>query len=135
MADFDNNVPVAAKPANSNVLMFAHIIYGIFAFSLIAGASVFGAFLSIIGLVGIVMAHVFRDDAKGTWLESHYTWLIRTFWWSAIWTVVLGAIAFLFAVTIIGLPIAFIIWGAFFLWVAYRLIVGWIALFRDKPIG
>jgi uncharacterized membrane protein len=135
MADYDNTTPATIKPLNSNVLMFAHIIYGIFAFSLIAAASVFGAFVSLVGIVGIIMAHVFRSDAAGTWLASHYTWLIRTFWWSAVWSVVLGTIAFLFAVTIIGLPIAFIIWGLFFLWVAYRLIVGWIALFREKPIG
>jgi uncharacterized membrane protein len=143
MADYDQNTPVVANPvanagskvASSNVLMFAHIIYGIFAFSLIAAASVFGAFVSLVGVVGIVMAHVFKSDAKGTWLESHYDWLIRTFWWSAVWSIVLGTIALVFAITIIGLPIAALIWGVFFLWVAYRLTIGWITLFREKPVG
>jgi uncharacterized membrane protein len=134
MADYENGAVSSAKPANSNLTLIAHAIYGIFAFSAISAATVFGAFISIIGLVGIVLAHVYRGDAQGTWLESHYTWLIRTFWWSAIWTIVAGSVAFVFAITIIGLPIAFLIWGVFFLWVAYRLIVGWIALFREKPV-
>jgi uncharacterized membrane protein len=131
MADFDNNVPVAAKPANSNVLMFAHIIYGIFAFSAISAASFVGLLVSFVGFIGVIMAHVFKSDAKGTWLESHYDWLIKTFWVSFA----IGLVGWIFAVTIIGIVIAVPIWAVLFVWTAYRLIRGWMNLFREKAIS
>jgi uncharacterized membrane protein len=131
MADFDNNVPVAAKPANSNVLLFAHIIYGIFAFSAISAASFVGLLVSFVGFVGVIMAHVFKSDAKGTWLESHYDWLIKTFWVSFA----IGLVGWVFAVTIIGIVVAVPIWAVLFVWTAYRLIRGWMNLFREKAIS
>ncbi len=131
MADFENNVPVATKSASSNLLLFAHVIYGIFAFSAISAASFIGLLVSFVGFVGVVMAHVFRGDAQGTWLESHYSWLIKTFWVSFA----IGLIGWIFAVTIIGLVVAVPLWFLLFVWTAYRLIVGWIALFREKPVG
>ena len=77
------------------------------------------------------MAHVFRSDAQGTWLESHYKWLIKTFWWSFA----IGFVGWIFAVTIVGIVVAVPLWAILFVWTAYRLIVGWIALFREKPIS
>ncbi len=130
MADYDNNIPATVKPASSNVLMFTHIIYGIFAFSAISAASFVGLLVSFVGFIGVVMAHVFRSDARGTWLESHYDWLIKTFWWSFA----VGLIGWIFAVTIIGLVVAVPLWAILFIWTAYRLIAGWINLFREKPV-
>jgi uncharacterized membrane protein len=37
-----------------------------------------------------VVAYLKRDDAAGTWLESHYRWQIRTFWWLLLWGVIGG---------------------------------------------
>ena len=76
------------------------------------------------------MAYVKRGEARGTWAESHLTWLIRTFWWSLLWALV-GAVLF---VTLIGIPIAFVVWAGTTIWVIYRLVRGYL-LFKDsKPI-
>jgi len=39
-------------------------------------------------LVGLIIAYVRRDDVAGTFLQSHYHWLIRTFWWWTAWFVI-----------------------------------------------
>jgi uncharacterized membrane protein len=130
MADYENTTPATTKPLNSNVLMFAHIIYGIFAFSAISAATFVGLLVSFVGFVGVIMAHVFKSDAKGTWLESHYEWLIKTFWWSFA----IGLVGWIFAVTIVGIVVAVPIWAILFVWTAYRLIRGWMNLFREKAI-
>ena len=83
------------------------------------------------GIVAIIMAHVKRADAAGTWLASHYRWLIRTFWFSILWGV-LGAIIFaVLFIILIGIVIAYVIWLATTIWVLYRLIKGYM-LFKDS---
>ena len=88
----------------------------------------------IVGLIGIIMAYVKRGDATGTWLASHYRWLIRTFWFSLLWGCI-GAIIFvLLAIVVIGIIIGAAIWIATALWVIYRIIRGYL-LFKDsKPV-
>jgi uncharacterized membrane protein len=84
----------------------------------------------LVGIAGLIVAYVKRDDARGTWVASHLTWLIRTFWYSLMW----GVVGWLFAVTIIGLLLAIPIWVAASIWVIYRVIRGYL-LFKDsKPI-
>lgn len=85
----------------------------------------------IVGIVAIIMAHVKRGDAAGTWLASHYRWLIRTFWFSVLWGVV-GAIIFVvLLIVLIGPIIALVIWFVTAIWVLYRLIRGYV-LFKDS---
>jgi uncharacterized membrane protein len=82
------------------------------------------------GIVAIILAYVKRDDAQDTWVASHLHWLIRTFWWSLLWAALGGVIL----LTIIGIPIAFLVWIVDTLWVFYRLIRG-IVLFKDsRPV-
>ncbi len=49
------------------------------------GLHVAGLFLMWPALIGIVLDYVKRKDVEETILESHYSWLIRTFWWSWLW--------------------------------------------------
>ena len=72
-----------------------------------------------------------RDEARGTWLESHFSWQIRTFWWSLVWFVV-GWILF---ITIIGIVLAYPLWIVAFLWAIYRVVKGWIKLNDAKPVS
>ncbi len=68
-----------------------------------------------------------RSEARGTWLESHYRWQIRTFWFAAFW--VFGA--WILIITIIGIPIAWLIFAATSAWLIYRIARGWLRL-RDR---
>ena len=88
----------------------------------------------IVGLIGIIMAYVKRGDATGTWLASHYRWLIRTFWFSLLWGCI-GAIIFaLLLWVVIGLIIGPAIWIATALWVIYRIIRGYLLFADSKPV-
>jgi uncharacterized membrane protein len=67
-----------------------------------------------------------RDDARGTWLESHFSWQIRTFWWGLLWGIV-GAILLLVLVGDFVLL-------ATAIWIIYRIVKGWLNLAENKPV-
>lgn len=116
------------------------VVYALFALAAVAGIAGHGmlvagaALLTTIGVVGVIIAYVSRSDARGTWTESHLSWLIRTFWWSLLWATIGGLILITLGLILIGIPIAFLIWIVDTLWVMYRLIRG-IVLFKDsRPV-
>jgi uncharacterized membrane protein len=83
-------------------------------------------FTGITAIVGIIVNYVKKDDVAGTWLESHFRWQIRTFWFGLLWAVIGVATAFL----LIGGVILF----ANFCWIIYRIVKGWLNLNDNKPI-
>jgi len=118
-----------------SLVQLTHLIYGLHAFSVLTGifgaASVIGAFL--IGwpsIIAVILNYVKRGDVAGTWLESHFRWQIRTFWFTALWLVIALAIG----LTIVGLVVAAIIAVALTVWLVYRVARGWIALAGVKPM-
>jgi uncharacterized membrane protein len=83
-------------------------------------------FVGISSIVAIVLAYVKRDDARGTWLESHFRWQIRTFWLALAG----GVVGFVTLIVLIG----WLILCATAVWVIYRIIKGWLALNDGKPL-
>jgi uncharacterized membrane protein len=69
-----------------------------------------------------------RSDVRGTWLDSHFSWQIRTFWYALVWLAV-GGVLF---VTVIGIPVAVVLWFGTGIWVLYRIIRGWLALSSQR---
>jgi len=134
MADYPapastNSTTESRQPPATGALV-AYILFGIAALVGFAGHG----FLSVVGIVGVILAYVSRGDSRGTWVESHLTWLIRTFWWSTIWAVIGWIVLILFAIILIGLALGPLIWGATAIWVLYRVIRG-VLLFKDsRPI-
>ena len=121
---------VAAEPRPS-LIRLAHIIYALHAISLVTGiitvASVVGAFLTgWPSLIAVILNYVKRSDVRGTWLESHFRWQIRTFWFGLLW-VALCAI-FVVATLGIGMLIAWLPLTVVGLWFIYRIARGWLAL-------
>ncbi|MGH9236448.1 MAG: DUF4870 family protein [Vicinamibacterales bacterium] len=116
---------------------WTQIIYGLHALSIVTGilgaASVVGAFL--IGwpsIIAVIMNYIKRSDANGTWLESHFRWQIRTFWFGLIWAALCWLIVLMtlfLAVIIIWIPL-----GILTLWFIYRVARGWLALREHKPM-
>jgi uncharacterized membrane protein len=112
-------------------------IYGLHAFSLVTGilgaATVVGAFL--VGwpsIIAVILNYVKQSDVRGTWLESHFRWQIRTFWFGLLWAVLCG----LFVVGTLGLGIL-IVWlplGLLSIWFIYRIVKGWIRLGNNQPM-
>jgi len=113
-----------------------HIIYGLHAFSAVMGvissAAVVTAFLTgWPSILAVILNYAKRRDVRGTYLESHFRWQIRTFWFAVLWVV----IAVCLFVTIIGIPIAWLLVVVTGLWVLYRIGRGWLALNDARGIG
>jgi uncharacterized membrane protein len=129
MADYPapastNSTTESRQPPATGALV-AYILFGIAALVGFAGHG----FLSVVGIVGVILAYVSRGDSRGTWVESHLTWLIRTFWWSLLWNVLSGLVVL--GTLFLGYPIAWVIWVATAIWVIYRVVRGFL-LFNDR---
>ena len=117
------------------LVTLAHVIYGLHAFSALTGllssALIVTAFLSgWPSIIAVILNYVKRSDVRGTWLDSHFSWQIRTFWYALLWLVIGGI---LFA-TVVGIPFAIVLWLATGIWVLYRIIRGWLALSSRKAL-
>lgn len=126
--------PAAATPLPSAVTV-SHVVYALHGFAIIVGiigtATVIGSFVgSVPSIVAVVLNYVKRGDARGTWLESHYRWQIRTFWFSIFWVLV----AAILVITVIGIPVAFAILIAITIWLVYRIWRGWMRLMDRRPM-
>ena len=85
-----------------------------------------GFFVGLTWIVAVVMNYVKRDDVRGTWLESHFDWQIRTFWWGLLWAVVGGILT----LVVVGIAVLF----ADAVWIIYRIVKGWLNLVENKPL-
>ena len=83
-------------------------------------------FLGITALAGVIINYVKRGDVRGTWLESHFRWQIRTFWFSLLWTI----LGFLTLFIVIGYLIILLN----LVWAIYRIARGWLRLADNKPM-
>jgi uncharacterized membrane protein len=125
--------PAAPSASLISTTLLVYLLYGIAAvFGLVSsGFPLIAPFFGVLGIVAVIIAYVRRAEAAGTWLASHYRWLIRTFWFSLLWAVVGGLVLVTLGLILIGIPIAFAIWIAATIWVIYRLVRGYI-LFKDS---
>jgi uncharacterized membrane protein len=116
---------------SSSLVNWTRLIYALHAFSLLTGiittASVVGAFLTgWPSIIAVILNYVKRSEARGTWLESHFRWQIRTFWFGLLWI----SLCFLFIIMTlgIGLIIAWLPMAIVGIWFIYRVVKGWLAL-------
>jgi len=128
--------PVSA--VNSDALVsWTHAIYALHAFSLLMGivgtATIVGAFLAgWPSLIAVILNYVKRGDVRGTWLESHFRWQIRTFWFGLLWV----TLCVLFVILTFGLGII-IVWLPLIIvsvWFVYRIARGWARLAGGQGI-
>jgi uncharacterized membrane protein len=122
---------------DSSVYTWTQGIYALHALSLVIGivgtATVIGAFL--IGwpsIIAVILNYVKRGEARGTWLESHFTWQIRTFWYGLLWVALCGI--FVLMTLGIGLIVAWIPLAFVSVWFIYRIVRGWLALRDGKQM-
>ena len=129
-----NATTVEPKPS---LITVTHVIYGLHAVSLITGivtaASIVFAFLTgWPSIIAVILNYVKRSEARGTWLESHFRWQIRTFWFGLLW---IALCVFFVLVTLgIGILIAWIPIAFVSLWFIYRIVRGWMALNNNRPM-
>lgn len=131
----ENTIEVPSSVPPPNLVTVAHIVYGLHALSLFIGvmtaATIVGAFVfGVPSILAVIISYIKRGDARGTYLESHFRWQIRTFWAVLVWCVVGG----IFFITLIGIPVALGIFFAAGIWAIYRIARGWLALKEGKPM-
>ena len=119
------------------MIRLTHVIYGLHAASIVTGivgaATVVGAFL--IGwpsIIAVILNYVYSSEARGTWLQSHFRWQIRTFWFGVLWVALCTLFVLLtlgLGLFVVALPIT-----ALGVWFIYRIARGWIALNNHQPM-
>jgi uncharacterized membrane protein len=124
------------EPPHSPVVL-THVIYALHAFSLLTGilgaATVVGAFLTgWPSIIAVILNYVKRSEARGTWLESHFRWQIRTFWFGLLW--VLLCLLFVVVTLGVGILVAWLPLAVVGLWFIYRVARGWLALKDRRPM-
>ena len=112
-------------------------IYALHAFSLVTGiigtATVVGAFLTgWPSIIAVILNYVKRSEVRGTWLESHFKWQIRTFWFGLLWVGL--CVLFIIATFGIGILIAWVPLGIVTLWFIYRTVRGWLRLREGRSM-
>jgi uncharacterized membrane protein len=124
-----------SQQPSSNMIQLTYVIYGLHLFSAINGvltsAFVITAFLSgWPSILAVFLNYIKRDATQGTYLESHFRWQIRTFWFALLWLLIGFALVF----TLIGIPLALVLVVIIGLWVLYRMIRGVARLLDEQPM-
>ena len=129
------NTPPDSTAPHDNLITLTHIIYGLHAFSALTGllssAFIVTAFLTgWPSIIAVILNYLKRDEAYGTYLQSHFRWQISTFWFALLWLVLM----MLLFLTVVGIPLAWIIGVVTGIWVLYRIVRGWLRLADAQPM-
>lgn len=115
----------AVQVPQESAIQITHVTYALFALGLVSAG--------LLAVAGVIIAYIKRDDVQGTYLASHMDWLIRSFWWTLLWS----ALTVLFIIVTFGLG-AFVAWipfGIIWIWGAYRIIKGWLRLAEKRAVS
>ena len=129
--------PPLPGPSAQSLVSWTQFIYALHGLSLLVGiigtATVIGAFLfGWPSIIAVILNYVKRNEARGTWLESHFRWQIRTFWFGLLWVVLCGLVVVLtlgLGIIVVWLPLAVVT-----IWLVYRIARGWIRLAARQPM-
>ena len=132
------NAPAYTLPDRS-LVNYTHLMYGLHAASALIGilgaATIVGSFIfGVPSIIAVVMNYIRRSDARGTYLESHFSWQLRTFWFALLWVSVVFLLSFPLFFVLVGFvtfPVGIFIVGV---WVIYRVARGWLKLKDGQPV-
>lgn len=129
------DIELSSNAVPNSAVTITQVIYGLHALSIFIGmtsvVTIVGAFVfGVPSIIAVIINYAYRANVRGTFLESHFQWQIRTFWFALLW-VTIGLMLF---VTLIGIPVAWIVCIAAGVWVIYRVARGWLTLQDRKPM-
>jgi uncharacterized membrane protein len=134
------NTRVSTLEPDPSLITLTHVTYALHALGLAIGAfgasTVVGAFVfGWPSIIAVIINYVKKGEARGTWLESHFRWQIRTFWFALAWVVLIVLVGGVLTLVLVGFVILWI--GLFLLgiWAIYRIARGWLALRDRRPIA
>jgi uncharacterized membrane protein len=130
-----SKTPELVTETPPSLVTATHVVYALHALSLLIGittaATIIGAFVfGVPSIIAVVVNYLKRDEARGTFLESHFRWQIRTFWFALLWCMIGG----LLFITIVGIPLAIAVFFGAGIWTIYRIARGWLALRDQRPM-
>jgi uncharacterized membrane protein len=125
--------------ASPSLVRTTHIVYALHALGLAIGAfgaaSVMGSFLfGWPSLIAVILNYVKRSDVRGTWLESHFRWQIRTFWFALAWAVLVALVSLPLAFVVVGIGTWIAGMALLGVWAIYRIARGWLRLNAGQPM-
>ena len=130
----------ATRPVDPALISYTHWMYALHSLSALLGiltsAAIATAFVfSIPSIIAVIMNYVKRDAVRGTWLDSHFSWQLRTFWYAALWILIIVVISTPL-VLLLGLGLVTMWLGISLvgLWILYRVVRGWLALKDRRPV-
>ena len=117
------------------LIRITHLIYGLHSLAILTGllgtATIVGSFVGgIPSIAAVILNYVKRSDTRGTFLESHFRWQIRTFWYALLWVL----LSVFLMITIVGIIVALPMLFALSVWLVYRVARGWLALNERRPM-
>ena len=128
MSDIIENAPVLSTERDDSLRTISHISYALHAIVAV-GAVLPGAHASVLLLLAaFILDMVKRDDARGTWQESHFSWRIRSVLWAGGLYLVTAPLWLLLVIP------GWIAWGIISLWFLYRIVRGWLNLSSNTPM-
>jgi uncharacterized membrane protein len=134
MAETIDVVPVTqAGPVGerdvSGQMTITHVLYALHALAPFT--------MWLLAIVAMIIGMVKRDDVRGTWLDSHYAYLSRTFWWGILWAIVAWTVFWVLGLLTlgVGMLVLWILPVGVLIWYLYRVINGWLKLNDLKPVA
>ena len=123
-----------------SLVSYVHIMYALHALAALIGitsaVTVVGQFIfGLPSIIAVIMNYLRRSEARGTWLESHFTWQLRTFWFAALWVVLLAVASAPLMLVLVGFFTFALGLAVIGLWVIYRVARGWLTLKDGKSIA
>jgi len=141
MVDSSNlSVTASVRQADPSLISYTNVIYALHTLSVLIGltsaVTIVGSFIfGLPSIIAVIMNYARQSEARGTFLESHFSWQIRTFWFALLWVLIIVALSLPLILVFIGLatlPGGLALLG---IWVIYRIIRGWLALRDRRPVG
>ncbi|MFI4914241.1 MAG: DUF4870 family protein [Steroidobacterales bacterium] len=135
-----NREPIVAEGGAGHPLIdYAQWIYGLHALAVVLGLVGTGAIAlrfacGLPSIVAVIMNYARREQVRGSWLESHFRWQIRTFWFAWLWILVTLIVSMPLVLVLVGIALAYLGLAAVGIWVIYRIIRGWLALREGQPM-
>ena len=122
------NDVIEVPESQQSLKTIGHISYFLHAVVAV-GAVLPGVQASVLLLLIAFFLDMFkRDDARGTWQESHFSWRIRSVLWAGGLYLVTAPLWLLFLVP------GWIAWAVISIWFLYRIARGWLNLSSNSPM-
>jgi len=133
------SISADAPRVDESLVTYTNVIYALHSLSVLIGLmsfhTVIGMFIwGLPSIVAVIMNYARRSATHGTYLESHFRWQIRTFWYAVLWSFIIAAVAIPLVLILIGIPILIVGYYALALWIIYRVARGWMSLRDQRPM-